>query len=128
MGIGWEYFNNVCRALRVAGQILAGVVGLIIVVLLGSSVMQVINANRAPDATLIVAPTTTPDAAPLAKSNPQFAPPGTPGASVTPKSAASPGSKPNSQFGQTRPPISGTGTNGALPASKPNPQFSIKQP
>ena len=129
MGVGWEYFNNVCLAIKIAQRSVASVVGLIALWLVGSGVMQYINANRV-DPTLIVLPTTTP-AAPAAKPNPQFkasanggaAAPVTTGAPAT----GAAGVKPNPQFqqpGTTAPANAGTP---AAPADmKPNPQFREK--
>ena len=127
MGIGWEYFNNVCLAIKVAQRAVASIVGLVALWLVGSGVMQYINANRT-DPTLIVQPTTTPADAPAAKPNPQFKALGN-GATAPPAAgvpaAGALGVKPNPQFQQPGTTVpANVGTSAAPADMKPNPQFA----
>lgn len=124
MGIGWEYFNNVCLAIKVGYRVVASVVGLLVVWLVGMGVMQYINANRT-DPTLIVPPITMPDA-PAAKPNPQFKTTSTPGAAAPSNTGvpAAPSLKPNPQFQQPGTTPANAGTSAAPAGLKPNPQFA----
>ena len=127
MGIGWEYFNNVCLAIKIAQRSVASVVGLIALWLVGSGVMQYINANRT-DPTLIVLPTTPADA-PAAKPNPQFKALGNGGVAAPPAAgvpaAGTPGVKSNPQLQQPGTTVPANGGTPAAPADmKPNPQFA----
>ena len=128
MGVGWDYFNNVCKAIKAAYSFLVGLVCLVVVFLVGRGVMQAINANR-PDPTLVVAPTTTPAVAPIVKPNPQFKTPGAAGA-VAPANMGVPAAPtaavaPNPQFQPSRGSApTNAGTPAAPAALKPNPQFA----